>query len=493
MEIKYRIPVRRGQYIPDIYPKFYNLQEKPMNVLKSMVKIVLVAGLFILVAVAGGVGALLWPDQELKPVAAIWLKPDSAAIVDAQNSFFSLFGFLSPGRAEPHAFGMARAEAWNKRTQAYRDKGVEPDASAIEQAFPSKTLPEDSGLDTVCRPAAQACVGWYVEHAAEVESLSRTYGRWLQRYLALYQKPYYHNRILPHAQVPWPAFNVASKIQALRHAQLGVAYVSGDSDTALRGVAEDLAYARGLLADSNDLVAKISALKMALNAIHLYSQFLDAPRAPPALFQEIAALAPQSAAERDMRKPFQYEYQGMATFYLGLAHQDAFAKTGLGGRSSPAATTAKPWYRNLVYKPHATIHLALPVYLLAAEYGKLSASELLEQSRVVPRTLPWWSWLYNPVGTILESNPFPDFTNYALRVQSFGGLLNLLKLKAKFRAAGGAADPEEFVQAHAIEYPGLFPEQPVQWDGQSHVLFYPVPEEAKAVLHPEYRELRLEN
>ncbi|MCP4701627.1 MAG: hypothetical protein GY862_32920 [Gammaproteobacteria bacterium] len=455
-----------------------------MKILKFSGKFFLLAALLGLIALAVELGLLLWPDQELDPIAAAWLEPKQPAFPVEQNSFFSLLGFHAPADTDPHARGMARAEAWTQAASAYRDSGAEPDYDAVEQAFPNEPFPEDAGLENLCKVTEQACLDWYTEHAAEVASLSQTYALWLERYLALYQKPHYHNQTLPYVQTPVPRFSTALKIQELRHAQLGAAYAAGEAKAALNGLTEDFAYARALLTEGDDLIAKMAALKMVANAVHLYSQFLD--DASPALFQTVAELAPLSAAERDMQEVMRYEFQGIAILYLAQARQNAFAETPLG-EDAPS----KPWYQNFVFKPHATINIGIPAYAQAAEFGKLSPAALLESSLTSGKNMPWWNWGYNPLGAILQSIAIPSYTDYALRLQALDGLLNLLKLKAKFRAEGGqTADLAEFLKARGAAYPGLFADQPVQWNAQRKVLFYPVPAAVTELLQPIYRAIR---
>lgn len=445
--------------------------------------------LLLLAVLLGVVTLLLWPDQQLDPAAKAWMELEQPAFSEEQNSFFTLFGFLAPADTNPHTLGVVRAKAWSRASAAYRDSGVESDVKTIEQAFPSEPLPEDPGFDDLCLFTQQACLSWYAEHATEVTALSKTYARWLERYLVLYQKSNYHSQLLSTYNTPFPPLDVVLKIHKLRLAQLGVVYAEGKSAEALRGLAEDLIYVRALLAEGDNLVVKMTAVRMMANVLHLYSQFLDVPQVPPMLLQTVANLAPLNDAEQDMHRAMRHEFRSGAILYLALNQQDVFTAI-MASEDAAQSNQYLSWYQSFVYKPHATVNLSFRTYSTMAEYGELSPAALLEQKWMLEENYSWFELASNPVGTTLHNVATPSIANYVLRLKMLNSLMNLLKLKAKLRIENvRTADVPEFLKKHGGGYPGLFADQPVQCKAECKTLFYPTP--VDNWLQPLYRELRI--
>ncbi|SEH08276.1 hypothetical protein [Candidatus Venteria ishoeyi] len=421
------------------------------------------------------------PDQALEPEAAAWLKLEPIDYSATQNSYFTLMGFLAPVDHDPRQFGITRTKAWAQAIENHEKTGAEPDAAAIARTHPETSMPVDKRFADLCVMSAQNCLSWYAEHGETVAELSGVYAPWLARYQSLYQKPRYHDPIgARHVNMPPPNFRTMLNMQQLHHAQLLAHYTQGEHDIALSQLADDLSYARSLLANNNHLITKMVAVKMIVDIFHVYSQFLDGKRIPLALLQTIAKLPALDTAEKNMQQVEHTEFQ--ALHYTNITQSEQSRQTGMFDKLLSAL---------LSYKPNATMNHAFSQYREAAQYGNLSPEALLEIRSQASAGLFWWHYGYNMTGALLVeiSNP-AHHVGYALRIQALDGLLNLLKLKARFRAEGRSLSAfPEFLENQRGNAPGLFKAHPVQWDEKYKRLYYNVPKAAESVLKPIYRVL----
>ena len=100
---------------------------------------------------------------------------------------------------------------------------------------------------------------------------------------------------------------------------------------------------------------------------------------------------------------------------------------------------------------------------------------LLPERRMllVPR---WWSYVYNPVGSILFSNSLPDFDKYIMRIHDLDALIIMVNLKRTMRQQHIAPTAvKDYLRHNAHLYADPYTGGPINWNEKDQILWLQSP------------------
>lgn len=417
---------------------------------------------------------LLWPDEKLHPTAAAWLAPASVPIADEENLFFALLGITAPLGQDPHTSGERQLQDLLQQWQQAEAEGDDPQQRA-EQVMERRT---PLGISGVCNWAQESCWQLIDLQPEPFFATLADHQPWLQRYRNLHHYRHFHDPLPPLLITLPPHYGELVQLQQLLHLELALRFASGDAVEVLAILEAEFQFSRMLLAQSNTLVAKVVALRLFSNGLHLLSALLDLPEPSPLLYHTITNLPPLNRAERSLEAALRSEFRGHAEQLLHLG--------------SEASTTLPlpAWLTQAIlpYKPHAIINRSWPSYADLTQLAQLDyASGKALRGAPHPYQQPaWWEWIYNYSGIVIAQIATPDLARYALLPHEVNGLLTLLHLKAELRSS--EQQPSDLHHPRLPHSSHPYTGQPVEWHPETRHLRYTP---ADYSTHDHYTMLRM--
>lgn len=449
-------------------------------------------------------------DESLKPEAAAALRWPEPTANDADNGYFVLVGLSAPAGQDAHAWGRRWVEAMNRA-------GTRTEVEAAERSLATAPLKFAGSSAVLCDfRSEQACAPQANKHAEAIGKLSADNAELLRRYAALrhYSQVIdtYRPQSLAHPIIGLAIYNNAQRLV------LSQLLADADRDAggpALTALAADIDMQRRLLAGAISLIVKMTA-NAALARDYL--ALAELVRRHPALAGNQAdtmkkILAPLDKAELALAPAMMSEFRGMAaslddpaiadpaSYQLIQVLGDASAVAPGGGAADavfvPATTPTieRPLPRllkasaldallNPVLKgtiavllqknatrndQYATLHAFaalddVPASALAEAERSLS----VQQDRGVT-----WTWLYNPVGKLIQSVAVPNFADYKRRLLDLEGLRRLIVLQTQI-AAGAIADADipAFLARTDAALADPYTGKPMGWDAGRRALVF---------------------
>lgn len=415
---------------------------------------------------------LLGRDEVLSPEAQAWMTPRQSDIAKEDNAFFAVMGFNAPATDNPHQVGVDLVRAFEDTLARHHDSGDTrfPDYEGYPPAG-TYTLPE--GTEALLCPVEKSpCLETFATRSQTLKELLAKHDPLLSRYLSLYQYREYRTVSTADLKTPLPQFAPLFEAHRLLQAKIGVETMTGDQDKALLALQRDIDYLRGWMAKADTLLVKLAAANLLVRDLHLYAQLLDAGEADqPSLTAISDRLTPLTREEHSLSMAMRREFQGLARVYLSLDSQGAVYRD----------FNLPPWsgLGHLLYKPHASINRGYLPYQKAAAQSEQPAPVFARNFSDEDEVRPGFeAYLYNHVGTVLNSIALPEFKTYIARMHDVDGLVCLVQLKRLIRAGGLTAEQvPKFLVQQREQYPNPYNGEPMLWDASRQVLYFEGPGE----------------
>ncbi len=428
--------------------------------------------LCLLLAALLAVPILLARDAALSPEARAWMAPRQPDIAKKDNAYFAVMGFNAPAADNPHRAGVESVQAFEDALVRDYD-GVDTRFTDYDGYPPESpfSLTEDTEA-LLCRVEKGPCLETFATRSEPLREQLVRHEPLLSRYLNLYNYPEYRTASTADLKTPLPQLAPLFKAHRLLQAEIGVEAMTGDKDKALQALQRDIAYLRGWMAKADTLLVKLAAANLLFRDLHLYAQLLDAGDVgQPGLTALGDRIIPLSGEERSLSMAMRREFQGLARVYLSLERQGAVYHD----------FNLPPWsgLGLLLYKPHASINRGYLPYQKAAAQSEqpafVFARHFSEEDGVRPG---FEDYLYNHVGTVLNSIALPEFKTYIARMHDLDGLIRLVQLKRLIRVGGLTAEqiPGLLVQQRE-QYSNPYTGEPMLWDARRQVLYFEGPGE----------------
>lgn len=363
-------------------------------------------------------------DRPLLPGAQALLDAPAETVPDAENLYLAMLALPIAGEEAAHERGAAALAAY----EAARKKGPAPKTHAEALGRPMAAF--DEGEVRLCsagnQEGAYACLRGSLEQRAAVEALLAKYWPLVQRYEALSAYPRYADPVTPSTDAPL-AIATAFLLSRLELSALALAASDGAANEAAGSLARSAAiWRRVLLAPDVALIDKLMASRALSAHTLLASEFLRLlPLDAPGLAAIEALLAPLSEPERSLAGPLAKEFRMQAASWTALLNPEGEAVR----RDFPE--TPSWWFRTLA-KTNASINLSyadLERVLAVERRGCVAIRSEVEAANKRPvataSDLPWYAYLYNPMGRILHMT----MADADLNLQFLGRQCNLLALQ----------------------------------------------------------------
>jgi hypothetical protein len=416
---------------------------------------VLIAILLVYAILCSGI---FFYDENIAPPVAKALETPLPDIFYPGNSWPALLGFTSPAGGPPF-------EKEEKRLRAIRAaflKGNDTSCSGSvadagqqdELSFQGK-LPElYTGQDNGISVYASA-------HADEVDQLLRDNSELLERYDKLYNYRQYTEPLDYGYCTPFPQFVPVRNIQKVKFLHLARVAQQGNLRGALFEVQKDADFWRGIAINSKTLFSKLISLYM-LNTDLLFVAELGA-QVPPGNSDEWEIV-------RAILRPFD---QGEMAFKSALEGETLFSLLSFESIARAArrdSMTSSAWL-----KPNATRNGMYGYYQQCIALSEMTPRNFTASIALKEHTDPLisnWSFIYNPVGEILNGVAKPNIAGYIVRGHRLECLRRLALLK--IMAGNEHVQPEDmqrFLETHKVEYGNPYTGEPMKWDAQKKRIY----------------------
>lgn len=397
-------------------------------------------------------------DESLDPRAAAYGKPRPATVPEMENGYFAMLALDAPQGAD----GMAYARAWLDEARA----------AAQERRRPVRPPREQVKRPEPCEPIDRSCLALVRENPAQTRRQLALFAGDLARYYALVSSRRFEEVLDYPAGLlsDLPPYSPLVRAQRAYLLRVALDFESGRADQALVALEQELAWQRLFLTETRLLISKMVAARNYWRDLMFVRSLVEdrSARLAPHLPRLQKMLQPLDEAMRSFPKVAEAEFAFVRAAYAGIKpDRDDLVK-------------AWGWYffgTALLYQPKATENLAYRYYSEVAEKVLAApAHRVAAESKAVSDSwekLPWWRYVYNPLGKILMSSSLPTWDEYPLRMHDLDALNRLLALRVELLAAG--TKPAEVAGRVAASAPRLhdpYTRKPMAWDEEKKRLYF---------------------
>lgn len=398
-------------------------------------------------------------DEPLEPEVERMLKSEVDVPAEA-NGFYALAGFYAPAEVRDiHAYGVRQIAQYKQALRA------NPAMRQYELEKPAVDFRGDKAL--LCEPRSKPCLSEVGNRAAAIEALQKANRLLLDRYRSLYGYPRVVEDVPAHPSAPFPRPPMSMHKLLLTGIALDVH--RGRTARALKALAADTAYWRGLLRDSRTMISKAVAASVLFHNFHLLAEIVRAvplSAAEAALAEQM--LAPLTPEERSLTQVMHWEVAAFGDFASAI--RSGIAENAKeGGVKAAIAPLLK-----LLVKDNATRNIVYREYMAVAELASAPATEFEARRKAMAQpygvTLRW-DYVYNPLGKFVLFAAELDWARYAARLHDLDGYLRLVRLQWAMKRAG-ASDPEAFLGQSGAQYADPYTGQPMGWNAETKSVYF---------------------
>ena len=395
-----------------------------INTIKT---IALICGLLLLAFVI-----INWGDEKLKPEVAQALawKPPHDAFED--NGYLILLGIEAPAEMSAKQVGTKFLKAELARYASMQKTHKE--SLAIEQN-PAEIHQYIDWKDNHCDYIAQAnCVDFYLKQgAAKLTVLLASQDRLAARFDAIMQSKSYVEVMPPMISAQIPSYSPLMNASELARIQAVVEISEGHLKQGVAKFAENAAFSRRLLRESNSLVSHMLAISMMQKDTRVLSELMIKY---PAIASEYSAqlmpiLVPITSPEYMLSKAFIVERNRVFPVISNMKNTTA---SELAGEKTPYLQ--KVWIK-FGFQPNSTMNLICKQANNMIDLAELDAAQFAikkahylaiqkENSEVVDYRLLTQK---NPIGRILASISAPEYDKYIERQHDLDGYLYMVNFQ----------------------------------------------------------------
>lgn len=373
-----------------------------------------------------------WGDEELKPevVQALAWKPPTNAFAD--NGYLILLGIKAPIEMNASQVGKKALEAELARFATAQKTHIELPAP---KQNPAEVDDYIDWKDNQCNYQMQPnCVDFYLQQDADKLNFALlAEDRLAKRFQAIKQSKNYVEVMPPLISAEFPKYTLLMQASEMERVQVILDISEGKLEQGVARFAENAAFSRRLLRESNSLISHMVALALMQRDTRVLSELM---LKYPIIVTKYAAqlvpvLAPISTPEYNLKKVFIYEKNlGLTTINIAnnLAESEATA-AGL----DYFLQLLRVGYLKVFYQPNATLNLLCDWSQYRIKLTEVSAAELDQAKQDLQhnqQTLlglgihPYY--IKNPMGKILASVADPDYAMYIERKYDLDGYIYMV-------------------------------------------------------------------
>ena len=443
-------------------------------------------GIVSLVAIIFPVAAWLlynyW-DQPLHPDAKALLEQTPEAVPDIDNLFLALLAFPIAGDEPAHERGAAALAAYAR----LRSTGTPPKTYAealdrLSARFDEEGIAPCNGGN---REGAYECMARSRAQRPALEALFVQVTPLVLRYRELHGYPRYAD---PRVLMPDTPMADASALRiALLHLSgLTFAIDDGALDSALNGLLQSAAIWRQVLgARDAALVDKMVASRVLAAHTLFASELLrsDLPLQTPHYAMLDVLLMPLSDAERSLSGSLAQEFRVQSRLWAELARPE-----------SPIVrkefSDVPAWGYRLLFKQNDNINRSyrdLQAALAVEQKGCVDIAAQLGQppSDDDSPDMPWYDYIYNPLGRTLQAISTANYLDYFGRQCNLLGLQRMVGLQLELRRLNATSETiAAQVQSLGERYRDPNTGRPFAYDAAAGTLSFEVIGTGKEFLSP---------
>lgn len=293
-------------------------------------------------------------DEEPTPQAHRWFAPLVHSVPDRDNAWLALLGIGAAEGDDPITFGRRRVQAYEQRlaTRGAHQPGAE-ELALKEDPLPIGHLatPGDPA-EPFCDDGCRDCLAWAQVHADALTRLEAANATRLRRFDQLLALPAYANVSTPSYGSPDPSFGDDRLYRALIQRDLGQPSTRAQ---ALDRLARVVAFWRGALASTHDLLSR----RLVLRILERYLRLLDALLDRGPLFEHAALHAAAGTLLREPT-PDERRWEPVLRRELLASHhllQGLLPRNAVAAWRDCAKDCLARWARAQLYAPQATRNL----------------------------------------------------------------------------------------------------------------------------------------
>lgn len=397
-------------------------------------------------------------DESLDPRAAAFGKPRPSTVPEAENGYFALLAIDAPQGAD----GMAYARAWLDETRA----------AAHERRRPLRPPREQAKRPDPCDPIDRSCFTVVRENAGQIKGQLAMFAGDLARYEALVSSRRFEE-VLDYPfglESDFPSYASLARAQRAYLLRAALDFEAGRVEKAMAALEREFAWQRLFLRESRLLVSKMVAARNYWRDLMFVRSLLETGSAKlaPELPRLQKMLRPLDEAVQSLSRVAETEFGFVGAAYSGISPNKDDIRQIVG------------WYvfgTALLYQPKATMNHAYRYYsklgdvvLAAPAHRVLSESKAFSESW---HDLPWWRYIYNPVGKMLMSVAMPAWEDYPLRMHDLDALNRLVALRVELLVSKATASQiAERVAASDRRFHDPYSRNPMTWDGERKCLYF---------------------
>lgn len=404
--------------------------------------------------------ALFAWDAELDAGPRAWLDADLSQAPVTDNGYYALLGLFAPPDVDPAAAGRAQVRR-HRVAVAHPTVNSLQDRGHSDPVTPSVVV----GTNSLCLVEVEQCLGYLQREADTVRSLVLANQPWVDRYRRLYAYPRFVTAAEPGPGEPQLPLGDLFELHRLIIMEIGLEFLTRSRMRALDGLKTDIDFQRRLLVNADSFELKMAARKMFSRDVLLYAQLIDSRsyihRHLPTFDVQLQDL---SDVERSLAKATKREFRRVASTLMTANESGAIAHES----ALPARVV------RAVYKPNATVNMSYAYFERVINLTALDSEEFAHgwpyEIRVQRSA---WDYVCNPVGSLLSDIVAPSLEEQVMALHDTDGLLRMVRLKKRIRAAEIAAEfIPEFLEEQSPVLHAPYDGMAFAWDVQhSHLYF----------------------
>ena len=425
------------------------------------------------------VGLCWWliPDEKLNPEAEKFVAQPLVPPT-ANNAYFMIWGLTASPELDPHAVGQQITAAHDRLLAAQKSlTNFKTDAFLGTSPL---TYPKDS--KRICDIGKQNCLQVYQENRALVESELEAKKIYVERYRKIRS---YQEFMIAMAQIsvetPAPSWQPVLRMSDLVDGSIALRMLSKSTqEAALTELAADIGSWRRLLQANDWLVTQMVSVAALHRKYRLASEIMnaypDVVRSYPAIMKAITLPIPVGNA--NIVTSVKGEARNSMQLFWDMGQEKRLVTTTLTKDRQPNELIESALIR-VAYQPNASINATYATFsdivaLFARSPKEIVAGhEALLKRQADRHALGPGAIFYNPVGRLVLSFDFPDYSAYAFRIHDLLGLSRLIDLQRRIIGESIPADKvTESLPAFGAELMDPYTEKPMQWDPATHNLSF---------------------
>lgn len=395
--------------------------------------------------------ALALYNPALDPDVAEYLRLPASNVSDKENGFFAMFGFAAPADQQIQPYGLARYKA-TLNTSNNGPTGLNVEKNKL--VFKGMELPKDN------------LYRFATDSKTRLDQLRTDNVVLLARYRELHTFRFFSEPVTRESlqELPILSFTPIRSVQSVYLLQALRQAHEGQTDLALTELETDLTFWRTALKGAKSLISKLIAIASIQKDYQGAAELIRHAKLNQQQLQRLTATLPPWTPEMiDMDQAFRFEAMFLSA-------------------SLEKITSRSNWLELLVFKKNATKNKMAGTFMKLSQLSQLPPDQLYKLNQgdsylSAKQTRVGAEFLYNSVGTILNSIAVPSVNAYLYKANNLEVKRRMVLIQLKAKAAQiPVSTMEGFIKKLGPEYANPYTKQPMQWDAKKNVLYINSPE-----------------